>query len=204
MARFGPDVGTNISVLCPRGIVGPNVFSVGGPFTSRFCVYEDGVPLARALQLIQCLLPLSPSETAAINQVPYGLQVVWYYNRIVTRFTSPQNPSGVGVGGRAPRTAAPDPQFSLNIPGVSDIIKAPGLETEQLRKERIQRMKSSKPLLPAPLQWIPPLLNKLDDAQDLLFTGLALAWPLLRLAPRFLLGPLGWLLTANDLLNVFT
>jgi hypothetical protein len=47
-------------------------------------------------------------------------------------------------------------------------------------------------------------LTKLDNAQDLLFTGLALAWPLFKLlGPRFA-GPLGVLLTINDGLNLAT
>lgn len=96
------------------------------------------------------------------------------------------------------------PDFTINIPGITDILRLPGLETKDLRRERFQRMKTSVPALPRVLQWIPPLINKLDDAQDLLFTALALAWPILRLLGRPFLGPLGILLTISDLLNLGT
>jgi hypothetical protein len=96
------------------------------------------------------------------------------------------------------------PDYTINIPGITDILRIPGLETKELRRERFLRMKTSVPALPRVLQWIPPLINKLDDAQDLLFTGLALAWPILRLLGRPFLGPLGILLTVSDLLNLGT
>jgi hypothetical protein len=112
-------------------------------------------------------------------------------------FTS--DPYDAAPGSRAER----DP-FTVNVPGLTDILRVPGLETPELRKERARRMRQSNSALPKVLQWLPPILNKLDDAQDLLFTGLALAWPILKfLGPRFL-GPLGWLLTINDLFNVAT
>lgn len=58
--------------------------------------------------------------------------------------------------------------------------------------------------LPIAVKWIPNVINFLDDAQDLLYTALVLGkW----LAPRVFLrlAPgLGWVLLANDLLNVST
>lgn len=96
------------------------------------------------------------------------------------------------------------PDYTVNIPGVTDILRVPGLETKELRRQRWERMQTSRSALPEPLRWIPPLLNKLDDAQDLLFTGLAIAWPLFKLLGKPFLGPLGWLLTINDILNLGT
>lgn len=102
-----------------------------------------------------------------------------------------------------PFGSGPD-SFTIAIPGLTDIVRVPGLDTPELRKQRYERFKASRSPLPEGLKWLPPLLNKLDDAQDLLFTGLALAWPLLRRAAPWFLGPVGILLTINDLLNAFT
>lgn len=99
--------------------------------------------------------------------------------------------------------SGPDP-FTITVPGITDILKLPGLDSPDLRRERADRYSQQHSGLPQGLKWVPALLTKLDDAQDLLFTALALAIPLLvRIAPRLL--PLaGWLLLANDLLNIGT
>lgn len=94
--------------------------------------------------------------------------------------------------------------FTVDVPGIQDILKVKDWESKQLRYERYQRFATAKSAVPKALQWIPPLLTKLDNAQDLLFTGLALAIPIIRrLAPRFIPG-VGLLLTLNDILNLFT
>ncbi|KKN21897.1 hypothetical protein LCGC14_0920830 [marine sediment metagenome] len=94
--------------------------------------------------------------------------------------------------------------YTINIPGIQDVVRIPSLEDKNLRFQRWLRFQNSKPTLPEPLQWIPPLINKLDDAQDLLFTGLALAIPLLRILPKFFLGLLTPLVFLNDALNLAT
>lgn len=99
--------------------------------------------------------------------------------------------------------AGPDP-FTIDVPGLTDILKAPSLNSPALKKERYDRWKSRKSPVPDALSWIPPLLTKLDNAQDLLFTALALLWPILKRLPRPFLGPFGILLTINDLLNLTT
>jgi hypothetical protein len=104
----------------------------------------------------------------------------------------------------APGSAARDAPFTIDVPGLSDIIKWPELFSPHLRKERFDRFQSRNSPVPKSLQWIPPLLTKLDNAQDLLFTGLALLIPILRRLPRAFMGPLGVILTINDLLNMLT
>lgn len=99
--------------------------------------------------------------------------------------------------------AGPEP-FTVDIPGIQDIIKVKDWESKALKRERYERFKTRNSAVPQALQWIPPLLTKLDNAQDLLFTALAIAYPLLKFAPKFLLGPIGWILTINDFLNILT
>lgn len=93
--------------------------------------------------------------------------------------------------------------YTIDLPGLTDFVRIPALENEELKFQRWIRFKTQEPLLPEPLRWIPGLINKLDDAQDLLFTALVLARPLLRKLPAWLLPGLGWLLLANDILNLF-
>jgi len=97
-----------------------------------------------------------------------------------------------------------DQPFTLNLPGLTDFIKFPGLESKALRRERFERFKASRSALPGFLQWIPPLLTKLDNAQDMLFTGLAIGVQLLKWIGFRSIPGLGWALLANDLLNAFT
>ena len=93
--------------------------------------------------------------------------------------------------------------YTIDIPGLTDFIRIPQLENETLKFQRWARFKTQEPLLPEPLRWIPGLINKLDDAQDLLYTGLVLARPLLRRLPARWLPYLGWILLLNDVLNLF-
>jgi len=99
--------------------------------------------------------------------------------------------------------AGPDP-FTIDIPGLQDIIKVKDWESKDLRRERYERFKSARSAVPQSLQWIPPLLTKLDNAQDMLFTGLALAIPLIKRLPARLIPGIGLLLTINDIINLFT
>lgn len=108
-------------------------------------------------------------------------------------------PSATEVGSEA----GPMP-FTIDVPGIADIIKLPGLESGALRRERFLRMKSARSAIPEALQWIPHVLTKLDDAQDILSTGLALAIPLIKRLPTRVLPGVGWLLAANDVLNLLT
>jgi hypothetical protein len=97
-----------------------------------------------------------------------------------------------------------DSPYTVNFPGLTDFLKFPGLETKEIRRERYERFKASRSALPQALQWIPPLITKLDNAQDMIFTGLALAVPLLKWIGARFVPFLGWALLANDLLNAFT
>ncbi len=94
--------------------------------------------------------------------------------------------------------------YTIDIPGLTDFIRWPALENEELKFQRFIRFKTQEPLLPEPLRWIPDVINKLDDAQDLLFTALVLARPLLKKIPTWWLPGLGWTLFANDVLNLQT
>lgn len=98
--------------------------------------------------------------------------------------------------------AEPDP-FTINLPGLTDIVKLPGMDSADLRRQRIARMRSAHSPLPQGLQWIPPLLNKLDDAQDILFTALAVGAAAARWLGFRAIPGLGIALTVNDLLNGF-
>lgn len=100
----------------------------------------------------------------------------------------------------------PEQNYVINIPGATDIIRIPALEDKSLKQARYLRMiqAAETSTIPEPLRWIPTAINYLDDAQDLLFTALVLSKPLLRRLPARLIPGLGWILTANDLLNAMT
>lgn len=97
-----------------------------------------------------------------------------------------------------------DKAYTIRLPGVQDIIRIPALENSEIRKERYLRFKFAQTPIPKPLQWIPGVINWLDDAQDLLITALYLAKPLLKRAPLRFIPGLGWILLANDILNLST
>lgn len=96
--------------------------------------------------------------------------------------------------------------YTVDIPGAADILRVPipGMDDEELRKQRIARMKSHRGPLPEALDWVPPLITALDDAQDLLYVGLVLAKPLLKRLPARFIPGLGWVLFANDVVNLTT
>lgn len=98
------------------------------------------------------------------------------------------------------------PVYTVEVPGAADIfrIPLPATDDEELRRQRIARMRSHKGALPESLSWIPPLITYLDDAQDLLYVGLVLAKPLLKRLPARFVPGLGWVLLANDALNLTT
>lgn len=111
----------------------------------------------------------------------------------------------IGAGAPASLTFGNDPNpYTVNVPGISDILRVPGIDDAQTRRERAQRMQRSRSALPEAFQWVPQLLNKLDDAQDLLYTGLVIGVVILKaLGVRSVPG-LGVLITLNDLLNGFS
>ena len=94
--------------------------------------------------------------------------------------------------------------YTINIPGIQDIVRIPVLEDKELKRQRWLRYKNTKNPAPGYAQLAAQHLNFIDDAQDLLFTALALAWPLLRKLPYRFLPGLGWILAANDVLNMMT
>lgn len=95
----------------------------------------------------------------------------------------------------------PEDTYTIDLPGFSDFIKIPALEDMELKRERIARMQTHVSPVPEELQWIPSVITTLDNAQDLLFTGLVLAKPLLRKLPARFIPGIGWILVANDTLN---
>lgn len=94
--------------------------------------------------------------------------------------------------------------YTTDIPGLQDIIRIPPLESDQLKADRIKRFRSQRSALPKSMRWIPKVVNALDDAQDLLYTALVLAKPLLKRAPSRVIPYLGWVLLGNDVLNLLT
>lgn len=100
----------------------------------------------------------------------------------------------------------PGQYVTIRIPGVQDIISMPYFESEQLKRERLTRwtLNATESPIPEPLRWLPQLINWLDDAQDQLIVGLTLAIPLLRRLPSRFIPYLGWVLLANDALNLLT
>jgi hypothetical protein len=97
-----------------------------------------------------------------------------------------------------------DDRFTIAVPGLSDLVRIPGIDSKATRFERFQRYQASRSPLPQFLQPFVAILNKLDDAQDLLFTALVLARPLIRWVGARFIPYLGWALLANDILNGFT
>lgn len=100
----------------------------------------------------------------------------------------------------------PDPNrpFTIDLPGFNDIIQVPALEDKSLKSQRADRAYSARTPTPEPLLWISQVVNLLDDAQDILYTALVLARPILRRLPARAIPYLGWILLANDILNLGT
>lgn len=97
-----------------------------------------------------------------------------------------------------------DDRFTVSIPGLSDVLRLPGIDTAETRRERISRWRQQRSPMPGILAPLQSILTKLDDAQDLLFTALAIGSLLFRWAGLRMIPGLGWLLTINDLLNGMT
>lgn len=93
--------------------------------------------------------------------------------------------------------------YTVQIPGISDILRVPGIDSPEARRQRGARMARANSGIPEQLKWIPKLLNKLDDAQDLLYTGLVIGVALLKVLGVRMFPGLGILLTVNDMLNFF-
>ena len=100
----------------------------------------------------------------------------------------------------------PEDSYTIDIPGAADIFKITpqSIEDPELKRQRIERWKTKSSPVPEQLGWIPPLITYLDDAQDLLYTGLVLSKPLLRRLPLRFVPYLGWMLTAMDAVNLIT
>lgn len=97
-----------------------------------------------------------------------------------------------------------DETYTIQVPGFSDVIRIPGAESVELKQQRIQRMRAANTPIPKELQWIPDAINFIDDAQDTLITLLLagkLTGLLARIPARFI-PVLGWVLLANDILNL--
>ena len=96
--------------------------------------------------------------------------------------------------------------YTIDLPGATDLFHfiIPALNDKELKKERIKRMLSKKSPVPEALQWIPPLINKIDDAQDILTTALWLAKPLIKKLPTRFIPFVGWALAVNDIANLST
>ena len=182
---------TTGGIFCPAKLPSAALFTWAHPYPERLPPgWRKEGTFKEIYGWAQPYKPLPPEATILIRQVPFGFNMdITSRWKIRTWRSTPYANTG---------------SFTLNIPGVTDILRLPGLESPQLRRERALRMKASKSPLPQSLQWIPKVMNKLDDAQDLLITGLALLWPLLRRLPKPWLGPLGILLTISDILNLFT
>jgi len=71
-------------------------------------------------------------------------------------------------------------------------------------KQKINYYTQKEGPVPKPLRWIPAVINILDDTQDMLYTGLMLAKPLLKRLPTRIIPVVGWAMVANDLLNMGT
>lgn len=97
----------------------------------------------------------------------------------------------------------PNP-YTVQIPGIADILRVPGIDTAAMRRERAARMARARTSLPEPLAWVPKLLNKLDDAQDLLYTALVAGVAITKFAGVRMIPGLGILLGINDVLNALT
>lgn len=91
--------------------------------------------------------------------------------------------------------------YTVDVPGLSDILRVPGIDDKNTRRERAQRMASHKSGLPDVLSWVPPLLNKLDNAQDLIYTATVIGLQVAKWLGFRTIPGLGLILTANDLLN---
>lgn len=95
-------------------------------------------------------------------------------------------------------------RYTVDIPGLQDIVilTPPSLDDFELRRQRIQRMKTKTSPIPSFLQWIPPMINAFDDVEDMLSVGLTLAKPLLKRVGTRFIPYVGWALLLTDVLDL--
>lgn len=95
-------------------------------------------------------------------------------------------------------------QWEFFFDNYDKVIKT-GKKEKQLTPEQYKKYIEylrNKSALPKFLQWIPSVINAIDDAQDLVSTALFLARPLLRKLPQRFVPYAGWALTAVDAANI--
>ena len=99
-----------------------------------------------------------------------------------------------------------DKVYRIQIPGMKGFVSVPAEKklTPEVKDIIIKRYMAKYSPVPRKLQWIPGVINQIDDAQDLLSVALTLGKPLLRKLPGRFIPGLGWILLANDILNLGT
>lgn len=98
----------------------------------------------------------------------------------------------------------PEAYYNIDVPGLQDFIRIPPMEDGQLKRERFLRMKQNETERPGWVNKASHVAGLLDDAQDLLYTALILSRPLLKRLPAKFIPGLGWVLLANDIINIVT
>src|SRR3989304_3781074 len=84
-----------------------------------------------------------------------------------------------------------DKVYRIQIPGMKGFVSVPAEKklTPEVKDIIIKRYMAKYSPVPRKLQWIPGVINQIDDAQDLLSVALTLGKPLLRKLPgRFIPG----------------
>ena len=101
---------------------------------------------------------------------------------------------------------SPEGTYTVDIPGIKDIFIYQQRKSynKQLKYERYQRFKTKTSPIPEALNWVPGIINQLDDAQDIMYTAMVLAKPLLRRLPTRLIPFVGWGLLLMDIINLAT
>lgn len=114
----------------------------------------------------------------------------WSYKKEVARQYGP-TPSGT---------------YTVDIPGIKDIFRYETKKSysRQYKSELYKRMTTRSSPVPQVFNWIPGIINKIDDAQDLLYVGFTLAKPLLRRLPSRFIPYIGWGLLIMDVMNIAT
>ncbi len=99
-----------------------------------------------------------------------------------------------------------DKVYRIQITGMSGFVSVPAEKklTPEVKDIIIKRYMAKYSPVPNKLQWIPGVINQIDDAQDLLSVALTLGKPLLRRLPGRFIPYVGWALLANDILNLGT
>jgi len=100
--------------------------------------------------------------------------------------------------------SAPAGTYTIDIPGMRDIFKLPlgYMNDKDLKRQRIKRFKTHKTPVPESFNWIPDVITKLDNAQDLVYTAFFIARPLLRRLPARFIPFIGWAILAMDIANL--